>query len=270
MGTLYRSYSYHADASALGGSLVQPFHKIVPSQAEVSLPSAGGFTAARTGPFVFDEIVSCSAGHCRASGSISLKSGGWSTLVTAVVEDLNLLEIVTAERVVAQLSVEHPQEGDTPLVTFVGSQFVGLRIAGFPVEPLINLDLLTPSEDYPHQPWLKNERVLKAAREQHFRRLDGTDAPEWVEARHGWVGSDQTIGERGHVAASLVDGFKGTIVGRSYGHIIEIPEFGKFFFGEVSFYHHMFRLTMVRADLGCPVKGHVSGGTAGSNGQPVP
>jgi len=177
--------------------------------------------------------------------------------------------VVTAKRVVAQLSVEHPQEGDTPKVTFVGSQYVDLRIAGFPVEPLINLDLLTPSEDYPQQPWLKNERVLKAARDQHSRRLEGTDAPEWVDARFGWLRSDQSIGERGHVSASLVDGFRGTIVGSSYGHIIEIPEFGKFYFGEVTFYHHMFRLTMVRADLGCGTHGKVSTSTTASNGQPA-
>ena len=41
---------------------------------------------------------------------------GWlrSTLVTSVVEGLNILEIVKAERIVAQISVEYPADGGFP------------------------------------------------------------------------------------------------------------------------------------------------------------
>ena len=267
-------YSYHADANALGGSIVQPFTRIIPSQAQVSLPAAGGFTSARTGAFNFEEIVSCSAAYCFAAGSRDQRTGGWVTLVTAVVENFTLLGIVTAERIVSQLSIEHAAttvEGATsfppPRVTFAGAQYHNLRIAGFEVQPEINLDLLTPTESPTGQPWRKNEGLLKAARDQHEMRMANTGTPDWVDRRYG--NSDEAVVKRGYVLASLVNGFQGTIVGKAYGNIVEISEFGRFSFAELSVHDDIFRLTMLRAELGCAVHGSATTGTTGSNGGPV-
>jgi hypothetical protein len=260
-------YSYHADANALGGSIVQPFTRIIPSQAQVSLPAAGGFTSSRTGHFNFEEIVTCSATYCFAAGSKDECTGSWVTLVTSVIENFTLLGIVTVERIVSQISIEHPGLSLTPRVTFAGAQYHNLRIAGFEVEPEFNLNLLTPTASETGQPWRKNESFLKATREQHELRMANTGTPDWVERRYG--NSDEAIVKRGYVLASLVNGFKGTIVGSAYGNTVEIPEFGRFSFAELSVHDNIFRLTMLRAELGCAVHGAVSGGNTGSNGGPV-
>jgi hypothetical protein len=42
-----RSYSFRADANALGGFLLEPFQTNVPTLAPVSLPAVGGFAMAR-------------------------------------------------------------------------------------------------------------------------------------------------------------------------------------------------------------------------------
>jgi hypothetical protein len=267
-------YSYHADANALGGSIVQPFTRIIPSQAQVSLPAAGGFTSARTGAFNFEEIVSCSASYCFAAGSRDQLTGGWVTLVTAVVENFTLLGIVTAERIVSQLSIHHaattvedPTVFPPPRVTFAGAQYHNLRIAGFDVQPQFNLNLLIPTESPTGQPWRKNEGLLQAAREQHQLRMASTNTPDWVNRRY--AASNEAIIKRGYVLASLVNGFEGTIPGKVYGNIVEIEEFGRFSFAEVSVHDDIFRLTMLRAELGCAVHGSVTMGTTSSNGGPI-
>jgi len=265
----HRFHYYHADASALGGFIHRPLKKVVPTQASVSLPAAGGFSSARTGAFHFENLVSLRESFCRVGGSVDEK-GDTTTLVTAVVDGLNLLDIVTAERVVSQISTERSPDGHIAKVTYVGSQFFGLRIAGFPVEPEINLQVLVPPYDGPKRPWLKNKNLLQSARDQHTRRTSGQHgAPKWLVARYGWVESDDKIAEHGHVCASLVDGFKGTIPGKVFGHIVEIDGVGRFNFGEVCMYDHMYRLTMVRAEIGSPTGGDLSGGTTGSNGGSV-
>lgn len=260
-------YSYHADANALGGSIVQPFTRIIPSQAQVSLPAAGGFTSARTGHFNLEEIVSCSAAYCFAAGSKDERTGNWVTLVTAVVENFTLIGIVTADRIVSQLSIEHSGLSRVPGVTFAGAQYHNLRIAGFEAEPEFNLNLLTPTASPTDQPWRRNEGLLKAAREQHQLRMASTGTPDWVDRRYG--NSDEAIVKRGYVLASLVNGFQGTIPGRVYGNTVEISEFGRFSFAEISVHDDIFRLTMLRAELGCAVHGSVTTGTTSSNGGPV-
>lgn len=265
-----RIHYYHGDGSTFGGHIKSPVEKIVPSQAEVALPSTGGFTSRKAGEFNFEEILSCKSSYTHASGSVSHKTGGFTTLVTSAVEGLNILEVVTADRVVAQISVEHPAEGYTPKVTFVGSQFVNLRIGGFPVQPAINLNLLTPGDDYPETPWLQNGSFIDAVRQQNRRTSEASEVPEWMTDRYGWVHSDQEIEKRGFVLCSLVDSIGGVFPGKSTGHTVEIPEFGKFFFGEVLIDHGSFRLTMVRAELGCAVDGEVDIGSGGTNGHTYP
>lgn len=273
MASTERIHYYHADASTLGGSIESPTYKIIPSQAQVSLPSTGGTTSHATDAFAFDNIVRCANAYCNATGSVSQKNGSWTTLVTSVVEGLNILEVVTADRVVGQISIEHPLVGNVPTYTFVGSQYVNLRIGGVPVEIVMNQKLLTPHSYDPHTPWPQNTGLLDTVDAQHQARISGKETADWVHHRYGWVQSKDTVKKKGSVLCSLVDSINGThgvIPAKTTGHIVEIPEFGKFLFGEVTFDQGTFVLTMVRAELGCPVHGTVSAASARSNGSTVP
>jgi hypothetical protein len=123
-------YSFRADANALGGYLETPCKKCIPTLAPVSLPAVGGFAMARSEAFTLDEIVSCSSAYTRVSGRQDAEDGSVAILITAVVEGLNLLEVVTARRVVSQVSISIPK-GTGPLqISLTGSRFEGLLLAG--------------------------------------------------------------------------------------------------------------------------------------------
>ena len=250
-----RTHTFHAVAHSLGGSLILPVNQSIPSQANAALHTGGGISHDVKASFHHKKIVSVSASYAHVVGTESKKSGGWATLATSVVEDLNLQEIVTADRVIARISIEHPAVGYTPKVTLVGSNFINLRIAGFPVQAVLNSSLLNPADKYPETTWLENQTFLDAARQQHRRRAKDSSIAEELEERYGWIGTKEGIDQRGYVVCSLVDRIDGAFPGTSSGNVVEIPEVGRFYFGEFTVDRNSFRLTMIRADLGCPVHG---------------
>jgi hypothetical protein len=65
---------------------------------------------------------------------------------------------------------------------------------------------------------------------------------------------------------------------KSFGHVIDVPHFGKFFLGELQvtreraqnpkeYDTYRFHLTTIRMELGCTISGPGSGPTADSNGK---
>lgn len=143
---------FHAEANALKAKLELPVDTEVRPQAYVKL--AGTLAQISNGEgqrnyfsqhaknFRLEGIISYAAAHTQVSGHASKKHPGASvTLATSVVEDLNILNVVTADRVVAQISTTHFPGQYSPEVTFLGTHFENLRIARHKAEPLLKLDL---------------------------------------------------------------------------------------------------------------------------------
>jgi hypothetical protein len=229
-------YWSRADANALGGFLEEPFQAVIPTLAPASLPVVGGIATGRSEAFNFHEIVSCSAAYTRVSGT-QHGDGSVAILATAVVEDLNILEVVTAERIVAQLSISIAKAGGTPEISFTGTCFEGLKLAGCDARPRINPGLLQPA--------------------------GGTSS-----------GSSSVLSGGRRLRCWLVDGFEGENATGDRGWVREIPDFGKFIFGQVSVLieppYTSVQLVALRAELGCAVGGQISvcaggGGGTGDN-----
>ncbi|MGA2903580.1 MAG: choice-of-anchor P family protein [Candidatus Korobacteraceae bacterium] len=281
-----RTHFYHAEASATGGRIDRPVEQIVPVQAPLSLPSVGGYATARSEDFRFQGILSFQAAQTQVAGSKNERNGGFTTTVSAAVENLNVLNVVTADRVVAQISTEHPSEGYTPKVSFVGTQFVNLRIGGCRIEPVLDLDFCDQGSEseYPKRPCMQNPAFLKKVGEQQQNMRSeqaGTAGPrwgryvDWLERRYplpqsGPNPGEALVNERGMVLCSLVQKIKGDCPWKSFGHVIVIPEFGKVILGELLLDDNSFRLIMVRLELGCPVGGGVDVCDAGINGSSYP
>jgi hypothetical protein len=271
-----RVFYFQAQADSLGGFIERPFEKIIPSQSSVSLPPVGGYAATRSHEFNFEEIVSCSSAYTRVSGSKGRDDAPWSALVTGVIEDLNILEVVTAERVVSQISADYPAFGGPPRYSLVGSHFEGLRIAGQEAFPAPAGPLLYPARNADAgQSQLTLESFQETAREQADRIVRAAkegdrDANGWLVERFGWLTSDRGQEDDRWTLCSLVDGVDQAIPGRSFGHVVEIPDFGTVFLAELLVSRSSIQLTMIRAELGCAIKAEVSGGHTGVGGHTVP
>jgi hypothetical protein len=277
-----RIHTYHGEAELLEMTLEEPFFEKVRPQGYVKLYGPGDeshYQFKSAGPFRVEGIISYQGGYTQVAGHRSTKPGhGYATLTTAVTEGLNILDVVTADRVVAQISTEHPLDGAVPEVSFLGTRFENLRIAGHKVDLDVKLDVLgqKPENDgsYFHQ-----EKVMGWMANQYRNISAMMGLPDWAKKDYpaeseAWKSSEN--GGTDVARCSLVNQ-----VGcdqKSYGHMIEIPHFGKFYLGELEvrrkaaeepneFDAYTFKLTMIRFVLGCPTQGSGGNTTADSNGQ---
>ena len=122
-----RQFHFHADASPVGGHITHPFEQIITTEASSSLAQAGGLVTGVHESYRLDPIVSAQKAYSHISGAKNQNTGNWTTLTTSVVEFLNVLEVVTADRIVARIAVEHPKVGYTPRVSFVVSVGTWIR-----------------------------------------------------------------------------------------------------------------------------------------------
>jgi hypothetical protein len=267
-----RAFYYHADASPIGGHFVRPTQQIVPGHGSSSLPQAGGHTSARVSGYNLDNLVSFDHAYSEIFGSENETNDSWTTQVTSTVEGLNIYDVVMADRVVANLAVEHPRGGGHPKATVVGSQIDNLRINGVKVNPVTAKTLITPHEKgkFPTKTINEDEDyVAKAVKHsQKFSQASGDIA--WLKDRFGWIQSEETRKREGYVLCSLVDEVQGAKPEHTAGHVIHVPEFGNIFLSELLTDRHTFRLTMIRVEMGCPVQGDLSIGTSNSNGAGAP
>jgi len=268
--TSTKTFYFQSDAHSLGGSIDYPSPTAIPSQSHSSLPAVGGHVVASTGAFNHDSIVSCRAAYTRTTGREQQTDGPWSTVVTSVIEGLNILEVVTAERVVAQMSIEYAKDGKFPRISFTGSRFDQLRVAGHDVVPVMNKEFMTLRGEG-DDPLLQNH-FQKISRVQGKKIVQSANSKtsKWVIDRFSWMDSDPKPGVDRCVLCSLVDGVNHAVPGRSFGHVLEIPEFGRIFLGEFFVSHGVVRLSMIRAELGCSVQGNVSASVVGGGGVTVP
>lgn len=177
------SHQYHAEAHVLSGHLKRPIEQKVEPHAPVSLKSLRGGHLTRFAEDVSVEgLISFKTGHTRVSGSRSLKHSGWVTLSRSVMEGLNVFEVITADRVVAQVSTEHLNEfghkpGHVPRVTFLGTQFTNLRISGIPLKLTLNLGICgeKPEGD---RPYVTDQKFLGAVHEQVKSIAQSPDLPK--------------------------------------------------------------------------------------------
>jgi hypothetical protein len=266
-----KTFYYHANANSLGGFVEKPLQKTIPSQASVSLHPVGGHATTRTEAFNFEEIVSCSAAYTRVSGRQMEQDGAWSLTATAVVEGLKILEVLTADRLVAQVSVEYPNDGGYLKVSLAGSRFEGLRLGGYDASPMMSSKLLHGAKAAVTHPVF-----LQTAREQADKITSSINAEQnrndfqGLAERFGSIASNQEPQEDRWVLCSLVDGVDQSIPGTSFGHVVVIPDFGTIFLGELLVSRSSIKLYSFRAELGCGTSGHVSGPTANVEGVPYP
>jgi hypothetical protein len=251
-----KTYFYNAHAHGLSAQFERPIQKLIEVQAGTSLPTIGGHGNSRVNKFKFEEFVSFETAYSHVSGSHDKADGAYTTLVTSTIEGLNILDVVTADRVVARLSSQHPTEHNEPHVVFLGSKFENLRIAGCLVETEMNHDLFLRLDTFAA---IRNELESNA----DFRKM-AMDPYQ--------TGLSRKLPEaHGVLLCSLVKNMKLDCPGVTrHGHAFVIPQFGKVFVGEILAKYGSRTLTMLRLELGSPVSATATLAEAIVNGQTWP
>ncbi len=293
------SHEYHAEAHALSGQLELPIKQPIERQALAVLQGRrSGHITDRVERYALEGIISFQTAHSRVSGNRSLKTNGWVTLSTAVVERLNVLEVITADRMVAQVSTEHPYEdGHVPHLTFLGTHFDNLRLSGFPLK--FTLDLGTCG-DRPsgRTPYVKSLPFLTRVKDHLTTITEAADLPKEVKVKYserlavvkrlmeeyqgGKIRLDKDGDGDGNLVSITCSLVKSIDIDhipipglRSVGNLLLIPDFGTVALAEVELSSsqekgNYFTVKMLDMQLGCIGNGLVTGGTAGTNGHHVP
>ena len=253
--TVQRTYIFNGHGHALSGHITHPFDHQIEVQAGMSLPTTGGVGQSRVENFRFHHYASFGVGHTYVVGSKS-SDDTFSTLVTSVVEDLNILDVVRADRVVARLASSHRLDEAEPRITLLCSTIENLRICGCPVQLEFDNDLFLRCNTF---------ETLK-------KEFDGNEGFRKMAA-DPFVRTQPKVpvDPCGVILCSLVKDVKISCAGVSpVGHALEVPEFGRVHIGEVIAENSKRTVTMLRIALGCPVAGNITIVQAMANGRPYP
>jgi hypothetical protein len=275
-----RYHIYHAEAEALSGNLTLPLIQEVKPPTFVKLNERGGYLSQHVENYRLGGVVSFRSAYTQVGGNPDVKADhGWNTLTTSVLEGLNVLDIVTADRIVAQISTDHPCVGYVPTVTFLGTRFENLRIAGHEVKLSLDLDMLGPKPK-DDKPYSSDRDFIKrvSAQRDHIQSLK--NIPSDISSRYNRLPAISA--KQGSITCSLVNQAEGGFPGRSFGHAIDVPNFGKIYLGNLTIEQSDFdtptgaprkttiSLTMIEMVMGCVGGGTLGGGSGKTNGMTNP
>lgn len=192
---------YHADAHILDVELEHPIKVARQEYGHVVLENTRreGLITQSVGETNIEGLISFKSGHSRVAGAhIDQKTdifgqdhSGWFTLATAVLEGYNVEDIITADRVVAQLSTQHPKTYDraypishVPRVNFIGTRFENLQVGGYPVKVELDLTICGAKPDGDRS-YLDDDGFLDRVHRQLDRAAEERDLPKSLEKKYG-------------------------------------------------------------------------------------
>jgi hypothetical protein len=236
-------FHFHAEGHALSGEFRHPGRSLIEAQASVSLPTIGGHARAHVDHYFHSDFVSFRAAHTQVSGRW-VDEQTVLTTATSIIEDLSILQIVTADRIVSQLTSTHERDKPEGRIVAAGSEFHNLRVHGHELKVTLRHKLLSDSETF--------------------------------DALQNRVASDKDSGkiavvDKGVAICSLVEKIETDLPDvNPRQHIFRVPNFGRFSLAEVFAEHGRRVLTMIRLELGSPHVADLTVAEASTDGKPVP
>jgi hypothetical protein len=114
-------FHYHACAHAFAAQFTRPFHEQIDVIAGSALPPTGGHGHAIHENFRFRQFISFKRAYTHVSGGFQVEDKSNNTLVTSVIEGLNMMDVLTADRIVCRLYSKHPKDAAEGHITMHGS-----------------------------------------------------------------------------------------------------------------------------------------------------
>lgn len=285
------NHVYHASAFGVSGELLRPARHSIAAQAATTLASTGGRGFDRIDNFKLDGILSFRAAYTEVGGSFDDCHDMHTSYASSVIEELNIADIVKADKVVSRVSVYSPIEGSDEEASFdiTGSHFENLRICGHPIDVK-----LATHEFHRHNTFSKFQQAYQAKRLEHLFMLSGLKNLEEPQLKklaaqyHALHGVPERIAawKKGKAKKMPTTAYRCTAAGhldlkphvgedseiQGHGSIICIPKFGVIHLAEVIIHQERRYLNMIRVEMCSTSDGTIHGGGTGGGGgfPPIP
>jgi hypothetical protein len=241
-----QSFAFSADAYAFNASFHRPAPCQIEALAATCLPTIGGHAQACAADFCVPRLVRFKSAQSHVSGSMQDEETATTQAITTIV-GLNIMDVITADRVTARLTSEHRMGDSEGHIIALGSTFENLRIAG-----------------YDFKISLRHQLLLDCKTHANLEKKVASDKG------NGKIG----VSKGGVTLCSLVEeietDFPGLSAADKKKHIIQIPHLGTLSFAELLSVHGTKTLTMLRFDLGSPDGGGGAAAVATTNGKTPP
>jgi len=273
--TRKKRYVHQASAIATSGYITRPCCDLMPTQGALALPATGGYGSTRVEGFRYKEILSFASAYTEVAGSEHGPEGPFDTLALTAIEKLNILDVVTCDRVVARISSKRTSDSEEPEITTVGSRFERLRIGNLFFEHLdfgagvicecatwgqlrkMLHDESENEDESKNKDASKNKKVTLKQSGLSAPNGDSIPIPDGEKMPH-------------MVGLSLAPGSGRSANIASVPWKIDVPQFGSVYLGEFFISQYSRRLTMLRVELGCPLAGGGSAGSGSGGGDTFP
>ncbi len=281
----HSQYTYHNHAYGFAGLLERPVRHIIPTQATTVLGTHGGQGNDRVDGFRHEGIISFDAAYVEVGGSYDECHDRHTSFASATIENLNILNVVTADKIVSRMAVYSGNAGDKVdenTYNITGSHFENLKIAGNRIDVKLATHVFHENNSHSRvaarhkagdlDEWLLGNKLknLSAAKiaelEEEYHALEGMSevVNVWKKPPAKRATDQIPFSALNHMDIRDHAG-KDTEL-RGFGSIICIPKFGVVRLAELSFFYHRCTLTMLRVDMCSTGTGGGSAGGVGGGG----
>lgn len=252
------TFLYHAEAVGASGRITLPIEDAMPMQASLGSPVGEGYGSVRVESFKHLDYLSLGPIESKVVGSHSARDAAHGTLSTVSIEKLNILDVVTCDRLITRLTSKHPEDGSSQ-ASFIlyGTRFENLRIAGYQIDLNLAIGLFSQlgtfeklNTAYQTDPAIRAELSQLAMYPVKGERLPVSN------------------GIFGCTLAHIPDELPGGLTRNGQG--IYVPHFGTVYPAQFYITEGSRRLRMLHVELGCSVEGCYGFGDTGANGSQYP
>jgi len=282
----HSQFQYHASAYGLSGQYDRPTKHSIPTQACAALTPSGGRAFHRVSNYKSDGFVSFDEAYVDIGGSYDDENKKHTIYASAVIEGLNIGDVLTADRVVSRMYSYAPDDDDDKSETswdITGSHYDNLRIAGHKLEVKLATHVFHQHDTYSglaqahaaatSDDWLLGSKLSNISADQlqelenEYSALRGMS--KLVAQCKNKKGRPQDQGRYFFSPANDLDlkAQIGTSELEHFGSIICIPKFGVIRLAELVVHPYFRHLTMIRVQMcssgsgGADTTGSGTGGT---------
>ncbi|MFZ3214815.1 MAG: choice-of-anchor P family protein [Candidatus Acidiferrales bacterium] len=272
MDPVKKTYLYNAQAYGFSGAINRPFGHDTDVHAGTSVPTSGGFETARAENFSLQGVASYKAAYSLVTGNKNEKDGSYNALATATLEGLNILDMVTADRIVSRVASKQFIDDPEPTILTIGTRIENLRVAGCPVQAEMDNELFRKFGTYETflAEYDKNQQTRELIQTRLLGNKPKSDVPEFLRERYNWFDKG-VFASKGIVLCTLVKNIRTDCPDvQIYGNVIVVPQFGRIYLGEFEIQRFQRTLSVFRVELGSGVAGSAGGPGTGGGGSTFP